>query len=68
MTFSDPVIPSRLHESLASVLELASALAARGTWSRSEDAAVQKAVCDILEGGEEAFKERARRMRVRLDR
>lgn len=33
-----------------------------------EDAAVRKAVCDILEGGEGAFKERARRMRVRLDR
>ena len=33
-----------------------------------EDAVVRKAVCDILEGGEDAFKERARRMRVRLDR
>ncbi len=33
-----------------------------------EDAAVRQQVCDILEGGEEAFKERARRLRVRLER
>ncbi|MCB9854646.1 MAG: AAA family ATPase [Phycisphaerales bacterium] len=33
-----------------------------------ENAAVRKAVCDILEGGEAAFRERARRLRVRLDR
>jgi len=33
-----------------------------------EDAAIRKAVCDILEGGEAAFRERARRLRVRLDR
>jgi energy-coupling factor transporter ATP-binding protein EcfA2 len=33
-----------------------------------EDAAICKAVCDILEGGEAAFRERARRLRVRLDR
>lgn len=33
-----------------------------------EDGVVRKAVCDILEGGEEAFRERARRLRVRLDR
>lgn len=33
-----------------------------------EDAEVRKAVCDILEGGEDAFKERARQMRVSLDR
>jgi energy-coupling factor transporter ATP-binding protein EcfA2 len=33
-----------------------------------EDAQIRKAVCDILEGGEEAFRERARRLRVRLDR
>jgi len=33
-----------------------------------EDAAIRKAVCDILEGGERAFKERARRLRVRLQR
>ncbi len=33
-----------------------------------ENAAIRKAVCDILEGGEEAFRERARRVRVRLDR
>jgi hypothetical protein len=33
-----------------------------------EDGAIRKAVCDILEGGEEAFRERARRLRVRLDR
>jgi ABC-type Mn/Zn transport systems, ATPase component len=32
-----------------------------------ENANVRKAVCDILEGGERAFKERARRLRVRLD-
>ncbi|MBZ7921537.1 AAA family ATPase [Ensifer adhaerens] len=33
-----------------------------------ENAEIRKAVCDILEGGEEAFRERARRLRVRLDR
>ena len=33
-----------------------------------EDAKIRKAVCDILEGGEEAFRERARRLRVRLER
>jgi predicted ATPase len=33
-----------------------------------ESAPIRKAVCDILEGGEHAFKERARRLRVRLQR
>jgi ATPase subunit of ABC transporter with duplicated ATPase domains len=33
-----------------------------------EDIDIRKAVCDILEGGEEAFRERARRLRVRLER
>ncbi len=33
-----------------------------------EDATIRKAVCDILEGGEAAFRERARRLRVRLER
>lgn len=33
-----------------------------------EEAPIRKAVCDILEGGESAFKERARRLRVRLER
>jgi hypothetical protein len=33
-----------------------------------ENADIRKAVCDILEGGEAAFRERARRLRVRLDR
>lgn len=33
-----------------------------------KDDAIRKAVCDILEGGEEAFRERARRLRVRLER
>lgn len=33
-----------------------------------ENAAIRKAVCDILEGGDEAFRERARRLRVRLER
>lgn len=33
-----------------------------------ENAEIRKAVCDILEGGEEAFRERSRRLRVRLDR
>ena len=33
-----------------------------------ENAHIRKAVCDILEGGETAFRERARRLRVRLDR
>ena len=33
-----------------------------------EDGAVRKAVCNILEGGEIAFQERARRLRVRLER
>jgi hypothetical protein len=33
-----------------------------------EEADIRKAVCDILEGGEDALRERARRLRVRLDR
>jgi hypothetical protein len=33
-----------------------------------EDGTIRKAVCDILEGGEIAFQERARRLRVRLER
>ena len=33
-----------------------------------ENAEIRKLVCEILEGGEEAFRERARRLRVRLDR
>ena len=33
-----------------------------------ENADIRKAVCDILEGGESAFRERARRLRVRLER
>jgi len=33
-----------------------------------ENVGVRKAVCEILEGGETAFQERARRLRVRLDR
>lgn len=33
-----------------------------------EVAKIRKLVCDILEGGEEAFRERARRLRVRLER
>lgn len=33
-----------------------------------ENASIRKAVCDILEGGETAFRERARRLRVRLER
>lgn len=33
-----------------------------------ESAEMRKHVCDILEGGEIAFKERARRLRVRLER
>jgi predicted ATPase len=33
-----------------------------------ETATIRKAVCDILEGGAHAFTERARRLRVRLDR
>jgi len=33
-----------------------------------ETAHIRKAVCDILEGGERAFQERARRLRVRLER
>ncbi len=33
-----------------------------------ESAVIRKAVCDILEGGEAAFRERARRIRVRLAR
>lgn len=33
-----------------------------------ESAGIRKAVCDILEGGEHAFRERARRLRVRLQR
>ena len=33
-----------------------------------ESAEIRKAVCDILEGGERAFQERARRLRVHLER
>lgn len=33
-----------------------------------EDEPIRKAVCNILEGGEQAFRERARRLRVRLKR
>ena len=33
-----------------------------------ESAHIRKAVCDILEGGERAFQERARRLRVHLER
>lgn len=33
-----------------------------------EDAHIRAAVCEILEGGEPAFRERARRLRVRLER
>lgn len=33
-----------------------------------ENAEIRKAVCDILEGGEGAFQERARRLRVQLER
>jgi hypothetical protein len=33
-----------------------------------EDFAIRTAVCEILEGGEQAFQERARRLRVRLER
>ena len=33
-----------------------------------DNAEIRKAVCDILEGGEVAFQERARRLRVRLER
>ncbi|GLH32786.1 DNA repair ATPase [Pseudomonas sp. BR1R-5] len=33
-----------------------------------ENAAIREAVCEILEGGEKAFRERARRLRVRLER
>ncbi|WP_298013044.1 TrlF family AAA-like ATPase [uncultured Castellaniella sp.] len=33
-----------------------------------EDVDIRKQVCDILEGGDTAFKERARRLRVKLER
>lgn len=33
-----------------------------------ESSHIRTAVCDILEGGEQAFRERARRLRVRLER
>lgn len=33
-----------------------------------ESAPIREAVCNILEGGEGAFQERARRLRVRLER
>jgi hypothetical protein len=33
-----------------------------------ENAYIRKSVCDILEGGERALQERARRLRVRLGR
>ena len=33
-----------------------------------EKSHIRRRVCDILEGGERAFQERARRLRVKLDR
>ncbi|PFH10934.1 putative AbiEii toxin of type IV toxin-antitoxin system [Collimonas sp. PA-H2] len=33
-----------------------------------ENEEIRKSVCDILEGGEKAFRERTRRLRIRLDR
>lgn len=33
-----------------------------------ENAEIRRAVCDILEGGEDAFRERARRLRMKLER
>ena len=33
-----------------------------------EDSAIRQHVCEILEGGERALQERARRLRVRLER
>lgn len=33
-----------------------------------EDSSIRQSVCEILEGGEPAFRERARRLRVRLER
>jgi hypothetical protein len=33
-----------------------------------ENAHIRQIVCDILEGGEAAFQERARRLRVKLER
>jgi energy-coupling factor transporter ATP-binding protein EcfA2 len=33
-----------------------------------EESHIRRVVCDILEGGERAFQERARRLRVKLDR
>lgn len=33
-----------------------------------EEASIRASVCEILEGGEDAFRERARRLRVRLER
>ena len=33
-----------------------------------EDASIRQSVCEILEGGEAAFRERARRLRVRMER
>ena len=33
-----------------------------------DNTSIRKSVCDILEGGETAFRERARRLRVRLER
>lgn len=38
-------------------------------WSGGlENAEIRSVVCEILEGGEAAFRERARRLRVRLER
>jgi hypothetical protein len=47
------------HEALPPITYLSGGL---------ENSEIRKAVCDILEGGEAAFQERARRLRVRLDR
>lgn len=39
-----------------------------GNFIAATEASPRKAVCDILEGGQGAFQERARRLRVRLER
>ncbi|WP_369810899.1 TrlF family AAA-like ATPase [Marinobacter salarius] len=47
------------HEALPPITYLSGGL---------ENSQIRKTVCDILEGGEAAFQERARRLRVRLER
>ena len=62
-TDADQIIIASVRSHTAGGLPLISYMA-----GGLEDADIRTEVCNILEGGEEAFRERARRLRVRLER